>query len=213
MSSIIKKQKKLEESDSWDKKRGVDRIKSFLQECSESKNSVSSLVEYEYFLKYAERYTLIKRRLKSDSNSPLQLDNYGIELKNVLEEGDEVKIALNLKKIMLKNKEGCGSWVVNEDIIMNEQFYVFEADSNNDTAYKYALFLHDLGIIETFRNWKRHENGLYYCKRTNLGQELSRIMKIEFLKTHSSQIFEDNSINNSGLMTGGVTAGKNNYGK
>ena len=141
MSSIIKKQKKLEESNSWDKKKGIDRIKTFLQGCSEGKISLSSLVENEYFLKYVERYTLIKKESRSVSNNPLQLDSYGIELKNVLEEGDEVKIALNLKKIMLKNKEGCGSWVVNEDIIMNEQFYVFEADSNNDTAYKYALFL------------------------------------------------------------------------
>ena len=194
-TSLVQKQNDFENA------IGIKRMLIFLKQYNQDKFNEK---KYLYLFKYAERYTLIKRL-----NNVFQIDTQGANLLKLLTENlyDEVKIAELLKNILLKNRSGCGSWVTNEDAILDEQYFKFEANSKSDVNYKYSLFLFDLGLIVDCNEWLDDLNNLWHCKKTNLGQELTKMVKLDYLTKFNSVKYEDNSNKNFGVA-GKMVAGK-----
>lgn len=187
---------------------GINRIKIFLDSCSKNKGQFY-YEKYPYLIKYSKRYRLI--------NKSFQLDEYGKEFTKLLtkDNNDNIEIISFYKKLFTHNCIGCGEWV--KIPLIEEQYHKFEAIDNRDASYEYALFLYNLGIIEEETEWKHDNDGIFHCRKTNLGQELSRNMLTDFkkieIKSTTNKIindFSDNSINVDNSEVKDIKGGKNN---
>jgi len=188
---------------------GTDRIKKFLYNCSIGKGNYY-LEKIPYIVKYAKRYKLI--------NESLKLESEGVNFINLLSEDsiDNIKIALFLKKLLRNNNEGCGEWILNKNI--HEEYYIFEATNETDASYRYVMFLYDLGLIEKIST--PDDNDIYFCKRTDLGQELCRIIIEDRRKDEANNTLlinyidsidkSDNSIKVDNSIIEKMKGGKNN---
>lgn len=193
----------------WEEKAGIDRIKSFLDECNNGRIKQAHFQSYPHLYKYAVEHKLI------NNNSELVTFGRWILTCNP----DDYCVAI--KDMLLNAPFPLGQWI-SDPSVKNGMCLSFKLTTESDNiAYDYALFLFDIGIIDEPIYWKMSVS-YFRCRLTDFGkrvylytsrndQKIVDPTNPDSQKNHTTTVvvnqYYDQSVNLTDSKAGDIVAG------